>query len=253
MVMPLAVEPVGQALHQPAVFVADQGDAGEALSRSRSASICRPRRWAPAAASFPATSASTPRQALLPGHDASDRIDHDTTTGTGFDADGNGGGAAQLLASLQGAPAVAATDIATNGGVQSGSACDDSLVGSGAPDSMSGGGGNDTLDGGLGDDTLEGGAGNDLLIGREGADLLVGGDGNDTLDGHSGSGRYPEEYVRWDPVTETYQMVPGDTLAGGLGDDAIARCPTTSSSTRAASTPSKFSTAAPPLARVSRT
>jgi Ca2+-binding RTX toxin-like protein len=46
------------------------------------------------------------------GRDASDRIVYDTTTGNlYYDADGNGAGAAQLFATIQGHPAVAATDI----------------------------------------------------------------------------------------------------------------------------------------------
>ena len=44
--------------------------------------------------------------------DASDRIVYNTTTGQLFyDADGSGAGAAQLIATFQGAPAIAATDI----------------------------------------------------------------------------------------------------------------------------------------------
>jgi serralysin len=47
------------------------------------------------------------------GRDASDRIFYNTTTGQLFyDADGSGAGAAQLVASLQGNPAITATDIA---------------------------------------------------------------------------------------------------------------------------------------------
>jgi Ca2+-binding RTX toxin-like protein len=47
------------------------------------------------------------------GQDASDRVIYDTTAGAlYFDADGNGAGAAQLIATLQASPAIAATDIA---------------------------------------------------------------------------------------------------------------------------------------------
>jgi Ca2+-binding RTX toxin-like protein len=47
------------------------------------------------------------------GQDASDRVIYDTTAGAVyFDADGNGAGAAQLIATLQASPAIAATDIA---------------------------------------------------------------------------------------------------------------------------------------------
>jgi len=46
-------------------------------------------------------------------HDASDRVLYNTTTGQlYYDADGNGGGAAQLIATLTNSPAIAATDIA---------------------------------------------------------------------------------------------------------------------------------------------
>jgi Ca2+-binding RTX toxin-like protein len=46
------------------------------------------------------------------GRDASDRIVYDTTTGNlYYDADGSGAGAAQLFATVQGHPAIAATDI----------------------------------------------------------------------------------------------------------------------------------------------
>jgi serralysin len=46
------------------------------------------------------------------GHDANDRIVYNSTTGQLFyDADGSGAGASQLVATFQGAPAIAATDI----------------------------------------------------------------------------------------------------------------------------------------------
>jgi len=46
------------------------------------------------------------------GHDADDRMIYNTTTGQLFyDADGNGAGDAQLVATIQGAPAVAANDL----------------------------------------------------------------------------------------------------------------------------------------------
>lgn len=46
------------------------------------------------------------------GHDADDRLIDNTSTGQlYYDADGNGASAAELIAMLQGAPGVAATDV----------------------------------------------------------------------------------------------------------------------------------------------
>src|SRR5205823_13853997 len=46
------------------------------------------------------------------GHDADDRLVYNTSTGQlYYDADGSGAGAAELVATLQGAPGVAATDM----------------------------------------------------------------------------------------------------------------------------------------------
>jgi Ca2+-binding RTX toxin-like protein len=120
---------------------------------------------------------------LTSGQDASDRLIYNTTTGQLFyDADGNGAGASQLFATLQGAPALAATDIVVVG--QSGS-------------TIQGTEGNDTLTGTPGNDTIDGRGGNDLISGLDGADSLIGGTGDDTLQAGAGN----------------------DTLDGGLGDD----------------------------------
>jgi Ca2+-binding RTX toxin-like protein len=147
-------------------------------------------------------------------HDADDRIIFNTTTRQVFyDADGNGSGAAQLIATLSNATLVA-TDIAVEGGSSgggqtiNGTAGNDSLVGTEGDDTIFGHGSNDTLDGGQGADTLDGGAGDDSLIGgdlEDGADLLVGSDGNDTLDGWS------HFFGEQGPAPET--------LDGGLGND----------------------------------
>src|SRR3954465_7990503 len=100
------------------------------------------------------------------GHDADDRIIYNTSTGQLFyDADGNGAGAAQLIATFQGAPGITATDINVFGtptpSTINGTSGNDSLVGTSGPDSISGFGGDDTISGLDGNDTLDGGDGND--------------------------------------------------------------------------------------------
>ncbi|HYX19774.1 MAG TPA: calcium-binding protein, partial [Thermoanaerobaculia bacterium] len=113
------------------------------------------------------------------GHDADDRIVYDTSTGNlWYDADGNGSGAAQLFATLEGAPTLAATDFSVVNGTSSsgtitGTAGNDSLTGTSGNDSMAGLGGNDTLVGLAGDDTLDGGAGTDSLNGGDGNDTYI--------------------------------------------------------------------------------
>ena len=139
-------------------------------------------------------------------HDANDRVVYNTTNGQlWYDADGNGSGAAQLIATLQGASALAATDISiTNGGRHiTGTNGDDSLTGTNASDTIEGFGGNDTL---------EGGDSADLLIGGEGDDELFAGDFGhgdgfrDTLDGGLGN----DDYF----VTDDGDSITGD--AGGF-------------------------------------
>ena len=142
------------------------------------------------------------------GRDSSDRLIYNTTNGQLFyDSDGNGAGASQLVATLQGAPALSATDIVVTGGGGSnainGTAGNDSLTGTDGNDSINGLGGNDTINGRGGNDTIDGGDGDDRLNGEFGADLLRGGAGNDTLlNGEVGG------------LDE-----PTDTLDGGLGND----------------------------------
>jgi VCBS repeat-containing protein len=86
-----------------------------------------------------------------------------------------------------------------DGGVQTGTADDDTLTGTAEDDVLLGGGGNDTLIGDDGDDILAGGIGDDDLQGGDGNDTLYGGSGNDTLNGGSGD----------------------DVIDGGSGDDTI--------------------------------
>src|SRR5262249_7844365 len=129
-------------------------------------------------------------------HDASDRVVYNTSNGDlWYDADGNGVGAAQLIANMDWGtiPTLSATDFIVVNGTSSGqtidgTAGDASVTGTTGDDTITGPGGNDTLDGAGGSDRLDGGDGNDLLVGgspfdEDGADVLIGGAGNDTLDG----------------------------------------------------------------------
>jgi trimeric autotransporter adhesin len=146
-------------------------------------------------------------------HDADDRIIYETDTRQiWYDADGDGAGARQLIATLQSGATLVATDIVVEGGssgggqVINGTSGNDSLVGTAGDDTINGLGGNDTIAGGIGNDLMNGGTGNDSLRASEDDnDTLIGGDGNDTLDGvfHA--------FAEQDPGV--------DTLDGGLGDD----------------------------------
>ena len=105
--------------------------------------------------------------------DTSDRVIYNTATGElWYDADGNGAGARQLIATLQGAPTLAATDI--------------HVVDGSNPDGMviNGSAGNDQLSGGEGNDTINGFGGNDTIFagGSGGDDLVDGGSGRDSID-----------------------------------------------------------------------
>ena len=127
-------------------------------------------------------------------HDADDRIIFNTTTLQVFyDADGNGAGAQQLIATLQTGAVLVATDIAVENGTTGGG---------GSSGGINGTAGNDSLTGTDGDDTLNGLGGNDTLNGLAGRDRLNGGDGDDTL----------RDYHNVD-------LGADDTLDGGLGND----------------------------------
>jgi Ca2+-binding RTX toxin-like protein len=111
------------------------------------------------------------------GHDTNDRVVYDTASGNlYYDADGSGAGAAQLLATFQGAPTLTASNFQVvngTGGSQDGTDGPDTLTGGAGDDRLNGFGGNDSLNGAAGNDTLDGGAGQDTLTGGTGADDFV--------------------------------------------------------------------------------
>ena len=111
-------------------------------------------------------------------HDADDRVIYNSGTGQlWYDADGNGGGSAQLIATLQGAPTVGATDITIINGSGGGGGV---IMGTSGNDSLTGTAGNDTIDGGAGADTINGMAGNDTYFVTSG-DVLQDSGGIDTI------------------------------------------------------------------------
>jgi len=108
-------------------------------------------------------------------HDADDRVIYNTSNGQlWYDADGNGGGAAQLIATLEGAPGLTATDITIVNGSGGG--------GGGGGSVINGTAGNDTLSGTAGNDTINGLGGNDTILGSTGSDFIDGGAGFDSIE-----------------------------------------------------------------------
>ncbi len=173
------------------------------------------------------------------GHDADDRIVYNTSTGQlWYDADGSGAGSAQLIATLQGAPALSAADIVAFGAPASGTIFgtegNDSLLGTGGNDTIDGRGGNDTIDGTGGADRLIGGAGNDSMVGGwndfafargyDPGDSFSGGDGDDTLDGapYFGGGSMTADTMDGGLGNDLYYIDnPGDVLSDAGGIDTV--------------------------------
>jgi Ca2+-binding RTX toxin-like protein len=159
--------------------------------------------------------------------DASDRVIYNTSNGqVWYDADGNGAGVRQLVATLQSGATLVATDIVVEGGsggggggpqVINGTAGDDSLVGTEGNDSINGLAGNDTLDGRAGNDTLDGGDGNDILLGSGGNDFLLGAAGNDTLIGRDEN----STFFGGDGDDSIRGGKGSDRIDGGAGNDSI--------------------------------
>ena len=111
--------------------------------------------------------------------DADDRVIYHSATGRlWYDADGNGAGTQQLMATLQAGAVLAATDIS----VINGTTPPPSGVITGTPgnDSLTGTNGNDTIDGGAGNDTMNGLLGNDTYFVNPG-DVIQDSGGIDTI------------------------------------------------------------------------
>jgi trimeric autotransporter adhesin len=116
------------------------------------------------------------------GRDASDRIVYDTSTGNlYYDGDGSGAGAAQVVATLQGAPALAATDII--------------VIGQSGPNTIRGTEGPDQLNGTAGDDLIEGFGGNDNVAPGDGNDTVRAGSGDDVIAITPGAGSYGNDHL----------------------------------------------------------
>ena len=195
-------------------------------------------------------------------HDADDRIIYNSTTRQIFyDADGNGSGAAQLIATLQSGATLVATDISivnspvSGGQVINGTAGNDSLTGTQGDDTLNGFGGDDTIDGGDGFDSMDGGLGNDsyhsnqLAAGSNPGDVIVDAGGTDTLTltginvtlqdgienlilrptgfgGGLATGNSLNNLIRVDSSSSAYvETLDGaagdDTLIGGPGDETF--------------------------------
>ena len=135
-----------------------------------------------AAGNFAAGDARFAANSSGTAQDASDRVIYQTDTRQiWYDADGNGAGARQLIATLQSGATLVASDIAVEGGS------------SGGGQTINGTSGNDSLVGGSGNDTINGFGGNDTLVGLGGDDSLVGGTGFDSMDGGLGNDTYVTE------------------------------------------------------------
>jgi Ca2+-binding RTX toxin-like protein len=111
-------------------------------------------------------------------HDGDDRVIYNSSNGQlWYDADGNGAGARQLIATLEGIPALTASDITIINGSGTGG-------GGGGGSVINGTSANDTLTGTAGNDTINGLGGNDLFVAGStgGADVIAGGTGTDSIE-----------------------------------------------------------------------
>jgi len=114
-------------------------------------------------------------------HDGDDRVIYNSSNGQlWYDADGNGGGAAQLIATLENTAGVSAGDIGIVNGSGGG--------GGGGGTTVNGTAGNDTLSGTAGNDTINGLGGNDTILGSTGSDVIDGGAGFDSIEYKNAAG-----------------------------------------------------------------
>jgi len=153
-------------------------------------------------------------------HDASDRLIYNTDTGELYwDMDGTGEASAFLLATLDGAPSLAATDVyVINGGLGP------TIIGTAGGDSLAGGDENNSIYARAGNDTIQGGAGFDQIFGEEGDDVIDGGDDTDWIFG--GIGNDSMLGGDGDDVFDLFSGVPegnygNDTVDGGAGFDTL--------------------------------
>ncbi|MGK9237339.1 M10 family metallopeptidase C-terminal domain-containing protein [Inquilinus limosus] len=133
------------------------------------------------------------------------RVDLQSGTGTGGDAEGD------TLVEIENLYGSSWADelIGDEGrNIIGGELGDDVLAGHGGDDSLSGEDGNDSLDGGVGDDRLVGGAGEDEIAGGEGVDSVDAGSGADRVDGGAGDDKL-------------YGGSGNDELEGGVGNDIL--------------------------------
>jgi Ca2+-binding RTX toxin-like protein len=136
-----------------------------------------------------------------------------------YDADGSGATAAELFATLSGAPSfnISRIESATFYVFTSGGSGVDSLVGGDSDDALSSGDGNDTIRGGLGNDSLTGGSGNDFIDGGAGNDVASYSSATDNAIVEIGRGKAASDGQGFSDT-----LVDIENLAGGPQNDILA-------------------------------
>ena len=146
-------------------------------------------------------------------HDADDRVIYNSATGElWYDADGSGAGARALIATLQGAPPLTASDIeVVNGGSSGGSPGGNVINGTSGADTLADTSGNDTINGLAGNDTITGG--------RGGTDVVNGGDGRDSLLFTTATGAVVVDFVAGTAGTTSFTSI--EKVATGDYNDTL--------------------------------